>query len=421
MIYVVLDSNVLHRRYEKMGRSIYDTCTLHDVLADYLDIRDNKSIRDEMRIVIPEMVVKELVEQKVDQYRKDINSYSEVALRLGVTESTFEEEKKVRDRTLSLVKAYLEENEIATAPICSENNWLRIVNKAIYKEAPFEGIDKQSDKGFKDTVIFYSIAEYAYGHKGSYYFVTQDHIFDGNNCKKLKQEFFEYSDSSLKFIKDAHELKRNVLINEINTDIPQIFYKIEKRDIIRNSDENKIPITIKRENPVFDSENSIGALINEEIEAQWKKYMGFWKSCDEDDYIEEFDTEYEGSFKVSVKNNEDFIISVHFAEYMFAGGAHGGTTIYARTYSSKKGKLLSITDVLNMDINKVKSLINDCVNSDIKNNKDRIYFEDAVEITDVENVVFYVMNKEVHIVFNEYELAPYSEGTIDLILCELGE
>lgn len=46
------------------------------------------------------------------------------------------------------------------------------------------------------------------------------------------------------------------------------------------------------------------------------------------------------------------------------------------------------------------------------------YYEEKADIKDIENIVFYILDGEIHIVFNEYELAPYVSGVIDLILCD---
>ena len=62
--------------------------------------------------------------------------------------------------------------------------WNRIIDKAIRKEAPFEGMEGKADKGFKDTLIFFSMIDYARKNKGSYYFVQKIEFL----AEKLKEE-----------------------------------------------------------------------------------------------------------------------------------------------------------------------------------------------------------------------------------------
>ena len=162
----------------------------------------------------------------------------------------------------------------------------------------------------------------------------------------------------------------------------------------------------------------MGAMINEEITSQWQKFMKSWYEYPRERYPDEADMVYEGSFIVEVTHNTNNKISVHFQAYQFVGGAHGGSAIYAYTYDLKEGKQLALTEVLKMDVESILKLVNQCINNDIKSSKAGKYYEEKVDIKDIENIEFYILDGEVHIVFNEYELGPYASGIIDLILCD---
>lgn len=161
-----------------------------------------------------------------------------------------------------------------------------------------------------------------------------------------------------------------------------------------------------------------GGMINEEIVAQWQEFMRSWYEYPMEKYPDEADMLYEGSFIVEVTYNAKNRICVHFHTYQYVGGAHGGSVISAYTYDLKKGKQLSLKEVLNMDEASILKLVNQCIDNDIKNSEGGKYYEEKADIRDIENIVFYILDGEIHIVFNEYELAPYVSGAIDLILCD---
>lgn len=69
-------------------------------------------------------------------------------------------------------------------------------------------------------------------------------------------------------------------------------------------------------------------------------------------------------------------------------------------------------------IYKMSLIVNQCIDNDIKSSEGGKYYEEKADIKEIENIVFYILDGEIHIVFNEYELAPYVSGVIDLILCD---
>jgi len=58
------------------------------------------------------------------------------------------------------------------------------------------------------------------------------------------------------------------------------------------------------------------------------------------------------------------------------------------------------------------------VNQRISEAEAGTFFEDSVNFCDANNIVYYVHDGEVHLVFNEYELGPYASGVIDIVLCK---
>ncbi len=422
MIYIVPDSNFLHISYDKRRIATYNHFYFNQPFDELISLRDLDTCNDIVQVLVPEMVLRELVEQKVTQYEKDIDVYNILALRMDKPKEEFESVSSYRNEALNQAKEFLDTKSVNLIPVCDEMYWNRIIDKAIRKEAPFEGTEGKSDKGFKDTVIFFSIIEYASKNKGSYYFISKDGAFGGKvkngSVNRLPQEFFDWSGSSFHVVSDIDELKRRVVRKEPGQTLKKLSYTMKADEIKIDQDPTKIPIEIKQQIPFFTEDNVVGAMINEEISFQWQKFMKSWYEYPRNRYPEEADMVYDGFFIVEVTYNTDNKISVHFHEYQFAGGIHGGSAIYAYTYDLKEGKQLALKEILKMDEESILRLVNQCINNDIKNSESGKYYDEEVDIRDIENIVFYILDGEVHIVFNEYELGPYASGIIDLILCD---
>lgn len=419
MIYVVPDSNFLHISFGKSNSTIYSQFYLNQPFEELISLRDSSICNDVVQVLVPEMVLRELVKQKVTQYEEDVETYNMIALRMGKPEEKFKPVNSYENETLRLAEEFLKTKSVDIIPVCDSMYWNRIIDKAINKDAPFEGAEGKADKGFKDTVIFFSMIEYARNNKGSYYFISKDKGFFEKNrsTSKLQQEFFDLSGSSFHAIADIDELKRRIARKEPRLVVDHLNYQVREEKIRIDKDPAKVPIEIRREIPVFSEDNVVGTMINEEISSDWEKFMA-WSEFSEGCHPEKSDVVYDGFFIVQVKNNSNNRISVYFHEYMFLGGVHGNSTIYAYTYDLKRGKVLALTEVLEQDAESILQLVNQCINNDIKNSKAGKYFSETADITDIENLIFYVLDGVVHIVFNEYELGPYSSGIIDLILCD---
>ena len=400
MIYIVPDSNFLHISFGKSETTSYSRFYLNQPFEELINLRDLDTCNDTVQVLLPKMVLRELVEQKIAQYEKDIAAYNMLALRLDKPKEEFESATSYRNEAMRQAKEFLNAKSVKLIPICDAMYWHRIIDKAIRKEAPFEGAEGKADKGFKDTVIFFSMIEYARENKGSYYFVSKDGIFGGKvkngSVNRLYQEFFDWSGSSFHVVTDIDELKRRIVRKEPEQILKKLNYIMKAEEIRIDQDPAKIPIEIKLEIPIFTEDNVVGVMINEEITSKRQKFM---KSCYE--YLQEKDPNeadmvYDGSFIVKVTHNAKNIISVYFKEYRFVGGIHGGSAVYAYTYDLKEGKQLALTEVLKMEEEAILKLVNQCINNDIKSSKAGKYFDEKVDIKDIENIEFYILDGVAH-------------------------
>ena len=160
-----------------------------------------------------------------------------------------------RNEAMKQAKEFLNAKSVKLIPICDAMYWNRIIDKAIRKETPFEGTEGKADQGFKDTVIFFSMIEYARENKGSYYFVSKDGIFGGKvkngNVNRLHQEFFDWSGSSFHVVADIDELKKRIVRKEPGQILKKLNYIMKAEEIRIDQDPAKIPMEIKLEIPIY--------------------------------------------------------------------------------------------------------------------------------------------------------------------------
>ena len=90
MIYIVPDSNFLHISFDKSKTTSYSRFYLNQPFEELISLRDLDTCNDMVQVLLPEMVLRELVEQKITQYEKDIVAYNMLALRLDKPKEEFE-------------------------------------------------------------------------------------------------------------------------------------------------------------------------------------------------------------------------------------------------------------------------------------------------------------------------------------------
>ena len=100
--------------------------------------------------------------------------------------------------------------------------------------------------------------------------------------------------------------------------------------------------------------------------------------------------------------------------YVFMMGAHGGTIVNGYTYDVNTGKKLTLSDFIT-DMNELKSFLKDW----IKNQKDIGFYTEAEETIDKYfngelEMQFALVGKELHIFFQEYDVAPHAAGIIEV-------
>ncbi|MGL4992515.1 MAG: DUF3298 domain-containing protein [Bacteroidales bacterium] len=168
----------------------------------------------------------------------------------------------------------------------------------------------------------------------------------------------------------------------------------------------------------MDVEDPVDSFANfkfEEFENYIKERMEFEKSNNEE--ITPFDTRFEHTRAVSIALNKYNLLSIELLDYNYTGGAHG--------YESKR--YLNV-DLINNDSLTINKVFEDQTDESIKNllfeklmadynvssidNLNEVGFFNISDITLSEN--FRLESDSLAFIYNQYEIAPYSMGRIEI-------
>lgn len=135
------------------------------------------------------------------------------------------------------------------------------------------------------------------------------------------------------------------------------------------------------------------------------------------DYIKELKNEdamYSYDSSITCTCHNDKYLSFLNSTYIFTMGAHGSTIENGYTYDVKTGKLLTLKDFVK-DIEELKKFLKDWV----KNQNDDMFYKEAdsnidMYFTGEYELQFTLMNGELKVIFQQYDIAPYAVGIIEI-------
>ncbi|WP_338777948.1 DUF3298 and DUF4163 domain-containing protein [Metabacillus sp. FJAT-52054] len=124
--------------------------------------------------------------------------------------------------------------------------------------------------------------------------------------------------------------------------------------------------------------------------------------------------EYKASYEIHF--NKNHLLSVVVYEYQYMGGAHGMTVAKTLNFNSLNGSRFDLTTVIK---NKT-SVVKNYAAADLRNQSNRnqtAIFPDALkEIVIDSNREWTFHNKGLKLIFQEYEVGPYSSGMPEVIV-----
>lgn len=235
--YLIFDSNALRVGEKQME---YGHFAIHNRLTDLINKIEKNDLSDNYEIMIPKIVIEELKKQQMETFKASYNELKNLYKKmeklyfLNLNEITEMNYSKTIEK---LISQFLSNNNINILDICKESKFSNIVNRALEKKAPFRGTSGNSDKGFKDALIWESLLEFGESNKANYIYITKDKDFLKRQ-NELRMEFSEVTKKEIIFM-EAEELEKtpNMIDKVINN----------KEELLRVKCVEEEFITIKEE------------------------------------------------------------------------------------------------------------------------------------------------------------------------------
>lgn len=156
MICIFLDTNILHSKSTDFTKARFAE-KLEELIGE-IEVND---LYTYVKLVIPQLVISELRKQQIDDCSNTVKDLRKTKVTSQVIELPKNYEEicdKVFNNTLDGLHNGIVKVDIAPYP---PNEALQgLIQRVISKLPPFEGKDKESDKGFKDALIWESLLDY---------------------------------------------------------------------------------------------------------------------------------------------------------------------------------------------------------------------------------------------------------------------
>lgn len=235
---IVFDSNVLNVRHDKRGD--FTRFHFHSTFDNIIDKLEELDIYPNVSVAIPIVVWEEMKEQKIEDYYKKIQQVVK-----NVEKFLFPGYKLIYDlpdnfsyetyisQKIEEFKRDLLSRQVSfiDLDLPSEKRYSFIVERAIKKKPPFEGKGNNSDKGFKDTLLWESILEFIEGNDGyNVLFYTKDKMF---NDELLSEFADKYPYSGIQIFRETDESSLVKQLEIIAKEIDKYAFIPEETDEFR--------------------------------------------------------------------------------------------------------------------------------------------------------------------------------------------
>lgn len=214
--YIIFDTNTLHLgKYKDFSKYTFNKF-YHDILGKV----ERHDVVDSFKLLVPQIAIDEIYKQQLEAFDKIKEDFLEIKQKcenLYGIDMNINPELNYANFLSEVKENYLKHNDVEVLPICNENRFSKIVERALNKQAPFEGGDKgKSDKGFKDALIWESILEYAdsIDQPSEFIFITNDKGFHDT----LRREFEVFTGKSITFYNKDDQQKIDFQVQKYSED-----------------------------------------------------------------------------------------------------------------------------------------------------------------------------------------------------------
>jgi len=205
---IIIDTNILHATNSNFNA--IECPNLNNILK--LEKNYDKVLTNGMIICIPEMVLRERCEIQSNRLKVIKDGAIKYLRDLQFDDLNIQFKKEMKNYHEKIVETsenYIKTQKIYKIPICSEEYFNIIIEKAIKKEPPFKPRknkenELEGDNGFKDAVIWYSLLEYfkkyPFPANRKIIFLTNNTKDFNKNIDKLSKEFNELTNKDIRIL-----------------------------------------------------------------------------------------------------------------------------------------------------------------------------------------------------------------------------
>jgi hypothetical protein len=198
---IIFDTNKL--RATKDGSVSYGNFNFSSEFSMLKSKIIEKGLKDYIAIAIPEISLKELIQQKVESFNEDNSSLRQILNRLSqipdlvVPSFNFTiSEAEIKSRLEEDLSKTLKKIDCVIIKLPEDKLHLimkRITKRAIERIQPFYKNRGSKDTGFKDNLIWETILNFKeISNYDKIYFLTEDNDFYGKECKtEFENEFLK--------------------------------------------------------------------------------------------------------------------------------------------------------------------------------------------------------------------------------------
>jgi hypothetical protein len=260
---IAFDTNTLRHTHE--GGVIVDEFKFGKQFDEIVKLVQDKNLSDCVHFVIPEIVFKELIEQKVIAYEREVENIckrlDKIAFIVSDDVRNFKNkvsQKNYKEIITKEAENYLKNNKVIVIKmddVDSNKIFRRLIEKLLRGLPPFSynpnAKNPRKDSGFKDAVAFETLKEYCsnilthHTYTGIY-FITKDEVF---KAESLKGEVVHFK-YGLDIKCESNSLVQDILIkNSIAKQLQAFTKSSEFRTVMGEESQREI-------SPSYDYENS---------------------------------------------------------------------------------------------------------------------------------------------------------------------
>lgn len=213
-IEIFFDTNFLRNR----NHQDYSKFQFGSEYSNFIDFISSKDLIESCHVNITEIVLEELKKKFIDSFKEEDKNLRNLIKKFRVYYNFEEPDYKdiIRELDKKIIEYLINENINLVLIPKDRSVFNSIIDRAINKEKPFSGKDKESDKGFKDVLQWESMIEYAKKiDANTFLYITKN---KNDFPEEIGKEFEIKTNKKIEIFYEIGELQNRILeINKIHS------------------------------------------------------------------------------------------------------------------------------------------------------------------------------------------------------------